>query len=869
MPAPILPASGWRTSLRALLAVAAGCALACESPTGPDQDSHVLTVGAAAEAQVTTGDSLVYTFDAKAGQQFFILVEAKAGAIALDILDPTGVYVGSSFDSGPIPAGASARWDVVDAVTSGTYQVRVHPRPVSSAGGAFVLRTMLVNPLPEHLSAEMRLNDTLSAESIDGPADVDELTFDGLAGQEVNLFLQKLGAGTGALTATLMAPPSNGSSGFTVTSVAATGADMDLELGASGRITLSATGRYRLRIRSVNTQGAYLGAYRFQLYGVNRAPEGSAVALTAGDTLVTERIDHLGDVDELTLTGTPGAAYNLFADVGSADLQNILVEVVSYGGLSVLFGDRLLDSPTGTFVMPATGRATVRVSAAQSRGGLFRGPYRLFLYEIDPRPEGRAADMVPSSAPIQGVIDQYGDLDEYRFTVSGSPRQVGLIADALTSPRSVFAVELVDAATGQSQGIQDAVVDHADWGYVYDATVLKPGSYILRVSSPGGGIRGRYRGPYRFALALVDTLTEMAAPLLSAGDTMRTETAAWPRDEDHFRFSSSTTDTVVAVLMRLAGDTTWKHRLRVYAAPSGQPLDVSPSWEGSEQATPRLDLSPGAGFSLAVDTYARRWTPGVDGEYEIVMKRVSAAPEHNAPTIVLGDTIRDSLDYAGDIDNYVVRGAPGQKVNVSGGWSVQSIPPPFVLSLIDPATGTTLADRRTLGPQYSETATIPAGGELRVRACVGESCEPILHPLLSYWLVVNALSNAPESRPAAFAVGDTVSGETIAQPGDIDEFTFDGISGQALIVYLDYVTGLPVSVTSTGLLLELIDTGTGTVLGTVPGEHSSTRLEDIAMAPVTLPHTGTYTVRVSSRLDPAHPELRNYGPYRFRVTPAP
>ena len=46
--------------------------------------------------------------------------------------------------------------------------------------------------------------------------------------------------------------------------------------------------------------------YTFQLRPIDRRPERATTTLAAGDTVASESLDHVGDIDAFTLTGTPG-----------------------------------------------------------------------------------------------------------------------------------------------------------------------------------------------------------------------------------------------------------------------------------------------------------------------------------------------------------------------------------------------------------------------------------------------------------------------------------------------------------------------------------------------------------------------------------
>jgi hypothetical protein len=354
------------------------------------------------------------------------------------------------------------------------------------------------------------------------------------------------------------------------------------------------------------------------------------------------------------------------------------------------------------------------------------------------------------------------------------------------------------------------------------------------------------------------------------------ETSLWPHDSDRFRLSSPTADTVQLVFTRPLGDSTWERIAFVNDAATGKPRFWSVNYLLEDRlALPRVDLAPGDAYDVVLEGYTRRWTPGMDAPFGLTVRRVSAAPEHHEVAIAFGDTVRDSIDFEGDIDDFTLRGTPGQEINVSASWPSNYAPIDFGVALDDPATGRTLARSNFLW-NYSPTATIPGGGVVRVRACSNASCavprceievcRPSDGGLVRYSLVVHRIDRAPEQVLATYTLGDVVSGEKVDQPGDIDEYVFDGSAGQTVQAALQWYTPFDRSMPGPGLQLDLIDVASGQLLTSVLARYKTVEVDDISSPPVVLPTTGRYLVRVRSQDgDPQSPYIHNYGEYRFRV----
>jgi hypothetical protein len=156
---------------------------------------------------------------------------------------------------------------------------------------------------------------------------------------------------------------------------------------------------------------------------------------------------------------------------------------------------------------------------------------------------------------------------------------------------------------------------------------------------------------------------------------------------------------------------------------------------------------------------------------------------------------------------------------------------------------------------------IPAGGTLRLRVCNFSNCS-VEHYTGPYTVTVNHVNGPPESRPAAFAVGDTVT-ESLESGMDVDEFTFDGTAGQVV----DLV-GLQAPTTpggSTGAIVEVIDQTTNDRIGQLSVRAANVGTMDAALSGLGLPHTGRYLVRIRS--EPTATFEYPAGPYRFLITP--
>ncbi|HKN65176.1 MAG TPA: hypothetical protein VJW73_02810 [Gemmatimonadaceae bacterium] len=858
---------------RFLLGALALCLLACDSPTRPNTNVQSLSFQSSISGSVARGDTVAYRLNVKAGQLFVVFVDALDSAIVIQVVDSHGVLLGSGNSTGPRATGASFEWTPITASSDGTDTVRVTTSR-ASGGGRYVLRPTLIVTTPEHVPAAYVPNDTIANEALDNPADVDDFTFTGAAGQVVNLFLQNRGTPQSAVAAELydddqpVTPP--GSSPLPVARVAFASPGSDLEAGASGRYTLRSSGHYRIRIHSAITVRLDSSAvpYRFQLYVIDTLPEHASPQLMPGDT-ITESIDHVGDIDSYIINAPPGTLLNLFVAPALPGPNTIFATVRNASSSAYLAnffvnpGAPLLDSPSGRFLVPASGTVSVHIEEG-STGALYRGSYRLFVYPVDLAPETGSSMLELGAAPVTGAIDQYGDVDEYSFTVDHQA-VVALRTNKALSYPGELRYRVISDATGYD------VMNTLD----YDRAELSAGSYRLRIDP--GTAQSSYRGPYQFVLASLDTLPENAPATIGANQTISVESSAWPDDIDRFVFTATAADTILFTFTRSPNEPTWDQSFWVTELATGQRTTANVAGDVAQVA--RIDMTPGAQYQLHVEGANTTWQPGTSAAYTLSAQRVTAAPEHRPATIAVGDTIRDLLDYYGDIDDYVLTGTPGQEINLSGAFDV-SLPyggPLLRMTVSDPATNAALAfiDAQP-NAVWSSTVRIPAGGSVKVRVCVGTNCAtpscgftcgavpPAVLP--GYWLVVNRIDRAPEVLPATFTLGDTIRGEAIDQPGDIDEFTFTGLANQNVQIGFQYYTDGWPATPALGLQLEVVDLTTSSSLATITAP--STVLDGPGLPTITLPRDGSYLVRIQAQTQLAY-DNRNWGPYHFRLAAIP
>jgi hypothetical protein len=837
-----------RQPLMAVILLASASLSACDSPSGP-RDSNVIAFGAVSTGHLAAGEEKRFEVDAKEGQAFAVYVEVTSGSVRLALRDSTqeishlDVYPGMTQVNGlAVTSGTRARYTIVVSA----------PEPSD-----FTLRPTLIDRAPEHVSQWITLGAVVSGERIDHPFDQDEFLVDIPAAQEAELYLSSDAGRSFYVTVVRVGNTASAYSDFMEPPVGSA----DLQFSASGRIALD-LGRYAVRI-----SGTAGSAFSFQLRTVSPKPEQAAELLTVGDT-VAEAIDYVGDYDDFVLRGTPGAEYEVFVSAGGTaphQAEVLLLGLAEGAGpfAAAEPGGALLDAPTGRFAMPSTGQVTVRVRDESDRGaGLYLGPYSLVAVAIDRRPEGRADVITPSRNVIASALELYGDVDEYHFSLNAPTRLALRCAPTAGGGCSVYSAAVYRDDTPTTPVNLEPPVTPAP---VPDATLplLAAGSYSLRVES-GHGLQSSpmYRGPYQLVLAPVDTLPEDVTPTLSIGTTVW-ESMNWPSDMDTFTVDVTAADTLIVRVDSVGLGESTGFGTVVTDMISGRQLGIDGSDGSDGPANRRIDPVPGR-YAVSVRSGTTDWEPDVARRYRLGIQRASSAPEGRGTAVAVGDTIRSNYDYDGDIDDYVLTGAPWEIVGFTlipehasthGGLEV------VFVTAIEPGSGKTLGITSSFG-YYALTGMpveIPAGGTLKLRVCDFYNCA-VEHYVGPYTISVNHVNGPPESRPAAFAVGDTVT-ESLETGMDVDEFTFDGSAGQVV----DLV-GLQAPTTpggSTGAIVEVIDQTTNDRIGQLSLRAANVGTMNAALSGVGLPHTGRYLVRIRS--EPTATFEYPAGPYRFVI----
>jgi len=797
-----------------------------------------------------------------AGQEFVAVAETQgppgSGSVALNVVDPVqyGLFGYVFADAGtPTLTTGRLRFPATQDYRFyfGSVLSNVYPR----YSGPYRFWTYLINRAPEHRSAALPRNAQVADERIDREGDIDEFTFAANTGDEFNVFVQAPRAfqlevarqGTGAFALATAVP-----------------ADTALYLHSTGRFSATQTGTYVVRVLGDGShQIADTGSYRVYVYAVDRRPEQIPAVVAIGDTVSGEQIELPGDIDEFTFSGTAGEEINAFfqAEDGSQGTW-LQLDVLQSGGTvlhsvqSVGTDTSLFRQATGAFVLPSTGTYRIRVQAPPQYQDHSRGPYRFFLYRINRAPEHAPATLALGDSITGETIDLPGDIDEFTFRAP----QTTLAGFALARTGTVlvpweqclhFTLVADDGHQIMGAGVP-AYCGTTTENFLGTGPVAVPaGVHTLRVqgvASTGAG----YVGPYRLVAFLLDSLPESTVGSIAVGDTVNGEAIDRPGDYDVFTFSGRKGQHIDVHIQGLATGLD-SSQYWFSAALSGPAQGLgwvsSPASSASLDAhrTGRIDLLATGIYRLTVSSGHGGTLLDEVGSYRFSIMNVPAGPETAAVGLAVGDSVTaERMDSPEDVDEFVLTGSPAQEVAVFlHAGETQGM---FV-EVYDTTTGDIIGGTPSyIALESTGRFRLPASGVAGIRVYSGRG------GMGSYFLKVVAINRAPENVPSAVIVGDTVEGEAIDPRGDIDEFTVTGTQGQSLIAYLQTPQGSQYP----GLVLQVIDTTSGAVLGSVASLNPTPTLEDQSTGSIVLPYSGAYTIRVEGASD-----RNGAGAYRFKI----
>lgn len=643
-----------RLSTLTLLACAAAVLASCDSATNPGGGTRLPPDSA---VPIALDSTVVGTLDVSgedefvvnvASTEFRVALQARSGnagdTVVAEIFDDTKVLRGtvSSAGNGPVLGAQAGPW--LKPASGGTWRVRV--RRQSGAGGPYSLRLFSRNPAPEHAAAEVVSGQTVESEKVDVVGDLDTFRFTGRKGEDWVIFLQ----------------PTDAYSWMTVQLVEeATGKTVGTHMVThfawstfwSLRMSLPEDGTYLVRVWGEDV--ALLPGYRFGVKAVNPAPERGDALVEAGQ-VVAEEIGSIADVDEYRFTVPAGLEALLALQLEGWTRPWLSVDTRQNGAAPVrqVTATRLsssLDNPSTRRLLSA-GEYVMRLSSEPSENF---GQYRFTLSFHTALPDVGGV-VTLNGPPVESVINEPSDVDEYPFTGTRGDLLVIQISSPSTPPNTIVA----RIPLGMDQYWMGTRAQGARPGYSQSRALPYTGTYTLRVhSEPDWQAPPAYRVPYSVQVYTVPLAPEHIPAEIQVGERVEGERLDRAGDQDRFAFMGQAGQEVNLFMGTDDPDAVMHADVVPAEDPHGEW-----SYPAAKTGSSALDGASTGRFTLEARPYhiyvkqSRSISP--DHPYTLRVFPIDRRPEGRAQAYVAGDTVvGEPLYPAGDIDEYTFTlGAP-------------------------------------------------------------------------------------------------------------------------------------------------------------------------------------------------------------------
>jgi len=609
---------------------------------------------------------------------------------------------------------------------------------------------------------------------------------------------------------------------------------------------------------------------RFLVYPVNRAPEHRAANVAYDSVITGERLENSADVDEFLVNAQAGDEIIGFVKADSPSQQAAL-ELLVYAPSGLVPIGRASDDSGQTDL---EARTTWRLDIAkpgsiklllQHASPVVAAPfpgnplYRFQLRRIDRGPEHTAAQVTPGDTISGETIDYVGDIDE--FTIAGVPDgEVNLFLQA-TGATNKNAIFSDTARTGLGLDPPVIAVDSVGTTLLqhYTTRFRLDGSGHHRVTMTGAEFP-LSKGPYRFFVYPINRAPEHAAAVLQLGDTIKGESIELPGDVDEFTVQVPANDTANFLFWRPNSFSD----VLVATVDTGPTAAVVAAIQAPGLTLPEYGTGTGRRLVQAGDLALHIEGGGTGGgsftgPYRVETFSLDDRPELASPTLILGDTITEAMEPAGDHDAFTFQTAPGQLVNFflqgTGFVSGYGYEAALADSVGEAFDG---LGNETGGTPGVETGRLDLPYAGRFEVLVSPNNEGQVGPEQGpYRLAVVPVDPSPEQSPAAFPLGDTLTAEGLDYLGDVDQFLVTAPVASSVQVLLSHsLNGILHYETRDPATMDLIQTG------------NSYSITGTALGPTALPAGGQFYVRVfqaRSIFNPVGNAFSLTGPYTLAV----
>jgi len=503
-------------------------------------------------------------------------------------------------------------------------------------------------------------------------------------------------------------------------------------------------------------------------------PESNPPALALGDSVLTERLEDLLDVDEYTINASEGEQFVLSATVDTTAPTNASASFAVRNGSGALLDSlqhRLdgLGDPRTAARITLSGAGPYRLRVGSNTVPSI--PYRVALIPVDTLPEGIGAAL-SLDTQIAEEIGRLGDIDRYRVAVDvGDTVSAEMVIQQGAGPR--VRLRLMDGATviasAATAGGAEAPYTLATAPFV----VTAPAEYTVEVE---GGLPMLplpfQASPYSLQVSRRSSAPEMRSPIITLGSAITGESFGRQYDVDRFTFSTSAAANVAFSFRTFESLGPDDVQMRLLVSPpdaNGEYTAIDlPNLEsdGDSLVLPTSVALPAAGdYVLELRVSAPLFAAAA---YTAKLTAINEAPETIPVVTVTNSWISgESLGLFGDIDTLTLQVDSGTFY----GFRLEALPGAigeFAMGL-----GGDLSEGQATS--YGLVRRFRAEGTAQRRLTVVASGGPL--SLGPYRYIVYAGNDAPEIAAGSLTLGDSITTENLEHLADEDRFTFSATTG--------------------------------------------------------------------------------------------
>jgi hypothetical protein len=508
---------------------------------------------------------------------------------------------------------------------------------------------------------------------------------------------------------------------------------------------------------------------------------GGASRVLAAGSVATGQLA-AGDTSQSYSVRMPAGQFKLLfqARSGSA-LDTLVAEIrdeagVLKGVVQSVGSDTSLTAQASEWIIPAPGaRWSLRV---HGRSANDQGAWSASLFERNALPEHVPATISLGQTVEGERIDVDGDVDQ--FLLQGQAGQTWVVfaqADP-AHPTDQVRVQVVDSISGQAVaevtafGASEAIEMSTSGRVVLPRT----GIYLVRV---GGG---RATGPYRVRVDGINPAPESGSGSVALGAVI-SEGIGTPADVDEYSFTAHAGQEMNLLVQLQSGMSEGLRVDLVYNAQTIAAVEArSPNATLDELGTGRIRL-PGEGtYTVRVYGPAGGMPAAITGQYRLELYPVDRRVESGGTLTLDGPPLAGTLERPGDVDEFTFTASAGQLAVLHLEGSTHG---GLLAELVDPAgvvqrSVITAGNSGDAGVLYSKRLGLPSSGTWTLRVSGGSPLSLSYGPFSAEVYTVNP---APEHVSGVLHLGQTITGERIDRPGDLDVFTIYENAQESMIFF--------------------------------------------------------------------------------------